>query len=201
MNTKTLTLLTWFSLNFLVVGCGNLGHSNAIVAPPESYQFQSDSTTGATDSSYEFISSNFICNGVSTITPKLELFTNGTGHFEVCRNKNTNNQTDVAVHGKTINSGSICVFPAEMNGTGNSNYIVDSKGSPISQCQQATTDITGQPAAYFAFKGSLGNNTGFNAAYVVELPQRALMKYCLVMNFSDANKCSDQTLSYSFGSF
>lgn len=184
---KKLTWVIGAAWSLFLVGCGNPLNNQPIYGPASSLDYYSPMTAPSTTPN-----SSYKCSGSSTIQPQVNNLATTAGNYMICPSINSGNYSDILVHGTTINSNTICVFPAQLNSGGQVSWIRSTTdNSPIYQCIQTTTD-----GAYFSFPTTTGLSSGFNAAFIVEAPYQNAMKVCLQSNYA-ASACP----AYSFGSF
>jgi len=175
-------------LFIIVTGCGNVFPNRIEYAPQGSYNIpaladSSASSAATTDPE------NYDCPSGSNIFPQFANSSDGSEYYQVCPSNQTGNVTDILVHGKTVNTQMICIFPAQQGPSGNPTWIGDpNKGGPLYQCAPTTED-----GAFFTFATGQVQG-GFNAAFIVEGSNELSMKQCLMSRYS---YCP----SYSYGKF
>ena len=178
------------SLTLLCVGtgCGNLLPSGVIHSPGYTVQSLSSKSSSSVDSFGN--DSNYECDGLRTVVPQRGTSTDGSGYYSVCPSVDATQDWNILLHGKTVQSGTVCVFPSQTSFSGGISWIKDpNTGRPAFLCAPTTAS-----GAYYNFPSLAKAKIGFNSVIVIEAPEAPQMLRCIEQNFS---YCPD----YSFGKF
>ncbi|MEK6704842.1 MAG: hypothetical protein AABZ06_03560, partial [Bdellovibrionota bacterium] len=106
MVTHLATLSLAVTAVLITSGCGQISSPpNVRKASVESYQGLNQlSPSTASNDSYN-------CPDKSNIVPDYDSELDGSGFYTACINKDS--QNSILIHGRTLNSNSICIFPAQ----------------------------------------------------------------------------------------
>ncbi len=175
-STRNLTGFA-FAFSLLLAGCSNNLQTGSS-ASAQTYVnplIQNPAPVATTTSSYS-------CPNAANVVPDYDSEADGSDFFTVC--PSTLDTTDIEVSGRTVESATICMFPAQVT-SGQLYWKPDVNGNPSYVCSQ----ITGSGAlATFP-------NMSYNALFVVENQNLSGMEACLKAN--NYNICP----SFSYGQF
>ena len=179
---KKLIWVLFFS--FGVAGCGNFT-KGPDYAPPG--MIQSSTVSNATDSLND-ADPNYSCPLEPNVTPDYDWAMDGSGYYAVCSHRTQT--SSILIHGTTLYSSIICVFPVEMTDTGQAFFKPNgATGGAIHECLQ----VSDEEGAKVQF-----DNIQFNAVFIVEKPFSQQMETCLVLgNYYQCPANADY--SFSFG--
>lgn len=163
----------------LTAGCGNVVDQGILYAPASSTNIGTINATTGVDQ--WGVDNNFKCSGEYSVAPVKILSSSRANYYEVCSSVVSGQNWSILVHGQTSVATTLCVLPALMTTAGTYSWIRDpsivTTAAPTSFCSPITS--TG---AYFTFASLKSANVSFNAAYIVEQPNLALMLSCLKNN-------------------
>ncbi len=176
MKKLRLVIFTFFALiPPILIGCGNVTNSRNL-----SPIFSTNKSTNGGEFSPETLlgieseQGEYTCPKANNVTPKYDWDFDGSNRYRVCISQIAN--TKILIFGEPSEkekSGSICVFPANIDRDGKVFVNIEANKSPMVQCGQSTEMGL---AANFA---SSGNSAIFNAVFIVEHQNLDLMSKCL----------------------
>lgn len=128
--------------------------------------------------------SQFQCPSNPNVLPEYDQHLDGTGQYTACAS--TASTADLLLHGQTVSSTAICVYPAQyVDATHIFTKPDPSTGAPIYSCQEISPD--GVKVSF--------PSVNYNMVFVVEQPNRQAMSNCLITH--DYTSCP----VYSYGRF
>lgn len=150
-----------FTTAVVFTGCGNV-----MPNPAANKTKPFNSSTNFISNQTSVLSGN--CTGKNNILPVSERYYDGSGSFEACAQPS--DHYSAILHGKTHNSDSICVFPAQTDASGNIKLLKDATGNLQFQCIKISVS---NPSVKF-------DAAIFNTFLIVESQDQNLMLQCLL---------------------
>lgn len=183
-------------LNLMMSGCGNfnsLGHQ--FKAPIDTVEdpLTYPDLIGIGQDGEEVLDGNYICSRTPNVHPDHDWEETGAGHYTVCRHRTS--LEDILIHGQTLVSNMICVFPVkrwiDTQGMVHKDVAFDGPNDLVKLCQDVTPG-----GLKLKFAGLKARNFDFNMVYVTEAPWAFALEECL--KAQDDSLCPSNVSTHAY---